>query len=162
MNAPVLPRDLRTLLNSGKPLSPQHMIALREHLPHMPDMNGFERAVVVDTQNDIVMREQLDDFSTVWQYGRLLHNIGKARDALHYITLADQLEPDNSKVQARLVEVLLDLNAELPNMGYEDAAYHNAQHLHAQEQSDYSRELLERAYLAYAHPSRAFENSLEQ
>lgn len=156
MNKPLLPRDLRLAVDAAEPLSPAQLTSLREHLPvaGMPDK--FARAVTIDMPKDIVMQGADIDFDTNWQYARLLHNMGRTRDALHYATVASDLQPDNFKAAARLIEILLDLNKDMPHQRYEETAFYLAQKLDIKEQSEYSADLVSRAQKAFYDPEAAF------
>jgi len=147
---------------------PEVLIKLREKLPEIN--KAFDRnpeAATIRWQNIITQLNKLhsaiimegleDDFDMNWQYGRILHNIGKPSDALAYLTKASELDDSNLKVQGRIIEVLLDLNAEMPNMTYEEPAAFLARELHNQEQSQYSLELYQRAQNAFNNPHAAYE-----
>ena len=162
MNAPVLPRELRTVSTPGNfPISPASLAELREHIPYIPNLQDFGTAVSKHGTERIIMKDgALDDFNTVWQYGRLLHKAGRTQDALFYLTAARDLDPQNHKAAGRVIEVLLDLNAEMPNRGYEEPALYLAQKLHRDEQSEYSAALLSQAQVAFQEPEAAFQANM--
>ena len=111
------------------PQNPALLKALREKIPLINDDFDTDPAgttkrwegilAQIDRiHSGIIMEGQEENFEMNWQYGRILHNTGKGKDALHYLYQAQILEPENPKVAARTVEALLDVHKEYPNGGY--------------------------------------------
>ena len=89
----------------------------------------------------IVMEGFENDPEMNWQYGRLLHNMGRPEDALFYLERAHELAPDNNKVLGRLAEVYLDLHEEVRSVRYDVSALEAATTLIQRESSEYAREV---------------------
>ncbi len=143
MNAPFLPRELRAVTGTNFPSTPEHLAQLREKIPNIPDLDDFGRAVSKNGTEKIVMNGDLDNFDAVWQFGRLLHNLGRTEDAISYFGIAHELEPEHCKALGRLAEAALELHEELPSQRYDVLAHAAANKLITLEDSDYARELYE-------------------
>jgi len=125
-----------------KPLSASELAAMRVQIQTGALQGVFQMSSVSDRfHEDIVMGDKLGDFETVWQAGRLLHNMGRPEDAIFYLEQAAALEPDNPKARGRLVELYLDLHREMPNRSYDYAAYGHSCALLTIETSDYANKL---------------------
>jgi len=139
MNKPLLSRDLDHAIDASEALSPEQFADLRAFLSTTQLSENFERSVTHDMHGKIVMQERLSDFETVWQYGRLLDNMGRTEDAIAYLEMATDLAPENPKALARLANAFLDLHQQMPNRGYGTEALEASTRLLALEDSDYTR-----------------------
>lgn len=89
-------------------------------------------------QKGMIMDEALGkNFDANWNLGRLLHNLGKPRDALPYIAMSHEIQPENPKVAARLTEISLDLYNEIPSQTNEIRVLMALDAAESLEQSDY-------------------------
>ncbi|MCC6598510.1 MAG: hypothetical protein IT559_06955 [Alphaproteobacteria bacterium] len=89
--------------------------------------------------HDLIMRDEKlqKDFPTVWNMGRLLHNLGKPQDALPFIKMSEGLEPYNTKVMARKTEILADVYEDNPTVNNALRAVVALGKVADQENSDY-------------------------
>jgi len=130
----------------NRPLSPEEMIAIREAIQSGPLKGLFNKqSILTGVHSDIVHNEKLEDFETVWETGRLLHNADKPEDAKFYLKKAVELQPENPKARGRLIELYLDLHEEMPNRGFNRLAHQEAQTLSKLEDSEFARSLLAEA-----------------
>lgn len=123
------------------PLSIDALIALKEQQPNVHGLGAFTTIVTDDMPREIILRNKSDDFSTNWHFARLTHEYNLPKEALAYIQKAYEIEPDNPKVAAKFVEILLDLHDEMPNLNYNYDAYGIACALITLEESPFSQHL---------------------
>lgn len=137
MNAPVLPKNITKLLEGTSGADPGSLARLREKLRTVGERsglaperyaqsllaaNGFSDAVLNRIPGEMLHAEKIttrEKAALEWQYGRLMHNLGRTEDALIHLQRANDLDSDNPKIIARLSEVLLELHKDYPNHRYD-------------------------------------------
>lgn len=64
-----------------------------------------------------------DNFQVNWLTARVMHRIGKNKDALSFLHAAEALNQTTRGVPFRKAEVLADMHAEIPSNGYGREAF---------------------------------------